>query len=70
MDQIKRLREECKSIVAKIILSKNNNESFTPYKQIYEDKKYLIKVVNELFGEEVESWTYHPKSAKADSQIR
>ena len=54
MDQIRELKEECKNIVAKMIFLKNNNESFKSYKKIYEDKKYLIKAVNELFGEEIE----------------
>jgi len=55
MDQVKHLEEECRAAVAKILFAKANHETYRYYKKTYEDKKYLIEAIKELYNEETDT---------------
>lgn len=55
MDQVKHLEEECRAAVAKILFAKANHETYSYYKQNYEDKKYLIQAIKELYDEKTDT---------------
>jgi len=55
MDQVKHLEEECRAAVAKILFAKANHETYRYYKKTYEDKKYLLQAIKELYDEETDT---------------